>query len=131
MTFKSHEELVCWQLSVALRDGLIAVLAKAPLSRDVRFCEDLSAAVRSASANIAEGFGRSPGVFCRHLDIATGSLREAESHLDEALVRRYLTPDQHRAFRSLAKRAFVAARRLAKYLGAEAARRRPTPVRRS
>jgi hypothetical protein len=47
---------------------------------------------------------------------ALGSLRETNTHLDEALARNYLTPDEHSHFRTLAKRAVRAGEGLKGYL---------------
>ena len=116
VTAKSYRELVCWQLSEKLRDEVIAVLARSALRVDRRFCEDCASAARSAASNISEGFGRSDGIFARHLDIALGSLHEMENHIDEALQRRFLTADEHQELRRQAKRASMATWRLLQYL---------------
>jgi four helix bundle protein len=116
MTLQDHRELACWQLSAQLRDEVIPILDNIPFPKDLDLCRDLSRSARSAPANIAEGFGQSTRTFHRHLDIAKGSLRESGEHLDEALGRRYLTPEQHERLITLARRARKAADRLAQYL---------------
>jgi four helix bundle protein len=115
-TFKSYRELVCWQLSVELRRGLIAVCDRPRVRSNFRFCEQVGASARSAPANIAEGFKRPRRVFMQFLDVALGSLQETENHLDEALERQYIATDEHLAFRTCAKRAIRAAEELKAYL---------------
>jgi len=116
MTIKSYRDLECWQLGVQLRNETLAFVARRDVARDLKFCDQLTDAARSAPANIAEGFGRSSRQFHRYLDIAIGSLQEFETHIDEALTRRMLTPGVHERFRCLAKRARLTSIRLAAYL---------------
>ena len=131
MTAKSYRELVCWQLSEKLRDEVLAILARPGFRSDRRYFEDFSSAARSPPGNISEGFGRSDATFRRHLDVALGSQRETENHLDEALVRRLISREEHRAPRTLAKRAWVATGRLFQYLGGRQGYARPKTGRRS
>jgi four helix bundle protein len=116
MIAKSYRELACWQLSVQLRDELIEITARPAFARTFKLCEQVGESTRSAPSNIAEGFGRSDVEFRRYLEIAIGSLKETENHLDEALARKYMTPAEHQHFRRLAKRAYLAALRLSQYL---------------
>jgi four helix bundle protein len=116
MTFKSYRELVCWQLSTQLRDEVIDITDRPHVSRHIKFCEQLGGSTRSVTANIAEGFGRSNKEFRRYLQVALGSLRETETHLDEALQRGYVSDEEHRHLRRLAKRAYHAALGLSHYL---------------
>jgi four helix bundle protein len=125
MIVTSYRELVCWQLSVQLRDELIAITARPAFARNFKLCEQVGDSARSAPSNIAEGFGRSDTEFRRYLEIAVGSLKETENHLDEALGREYLTAVEHQHFRRLAKRAYLAAIRLSQYL------RRSSPLKKS
>jgi four helix bundle protein len=124
-TIKSYRELICWQLSVELRRGMIEVTDRPAAKRNFTFCDQVGESTRSAPANIAEGFKRSNRVFMQYLDIALGSLQETENHVDEALERKYITPAEHERFRILAKRAIRAGESLQAYL------RRATPPGRS
>ena len=124
-TIKSYRELICWQLSVELRRGMIDVTDRPVVKRNFTFCDQVGESTRSAPANIAEGFKRSNRMFMQYLDIALGSLQETENHLDEALERKYITPDEHVRFRMLARRAIRAGEELQSYL------RRATPPARS
>jgi len=116
MTCKSYRELVCWQLSVQLRNDLIEITDRPTVSRNFKFCEQVGDASRSAVSAIAEGFGRSNKEFHRYLQIALGSLQEAENHVDKALQRRFVSTAEHERLRGLAKRAHQAALGLAHYL---------------
>ena len=71
---------------------------------------------RSAPCNIAEGFDRSNREFLRYVTIALGSLRETNTHLGEALTRKYVTPEEHAHLRTLTKRAIRAGEGLKAYL---------------
>jgi four helix bundle protein len=116
MTAKSFSDLICWQLSVELRRGVLAFTAKSAVRQDLDYCRQIRKSSRSPSANIAEGFGRSDAIFRRHLDIALGSLQETANHLHDALDEGYLTPTEHERMFCLTKRAWVAADRLKRYL---------------
>lgn len=50
------------------------------------------------------------------LNIALGSLRETETHLDEALRREFVSVIEHVELKTLAKRAGTAANELKRYL---------------
>jgi four helix bundle protein len=115
-TISNYEDLLCWQLSVQLRDGLIPITDRPRVRRNRKFCDQVGESTRSAPCNIAEGFDRSNREFLRYLNIALGSLRETNTHLGEALARNYLTPDEHAHFRTLAKRAVRAGEGLKGYL---------------
>ena len=115
-TATHYRELICWQLSAQLRDELIPITERPRVKRRRKFCEQVEDSTRSAPANIAEGFDRSNREFLRYLNIALGSLRETENHLDEALVRKFVSTEEHLHFRTLAKRAIRAAEGLKAYL---------------
>ncbi|MBK5298144.1 MAG: four helix bundle protein [Vicinamibacteria bacterium] len=115
-TVQNYRELICWQLSAQLRKDMIAVTDRVQVRRNVKYCDQVGDSTRSAPANIAEGFNRSNREFMRYLDIALGSLRESENHIDEGLERRYVSSDWHERFRTLAKRAIRAAEELKRYL---------------
>jgi four helix bundle protein len=116
MIAQHYRDLICWQLSVQRCDETIAITDRPRFARNFKLCEQVGQSTRSAAANIAEAFGRSDSEFRRFLDIALGSLKETENHLDEALQRRYLTSEEHEHLRRLAKRAHQAALRLSQYL---------------
>ena len=87
------EDLIAWQLSYELQQRVFAFTANGVAARDVKFCDQIRESARSASRNIAEGFGRYyPKEFVRFLRIANGSLNETKCHLRDALDRRYVSP---------------------------------------
>ena len=92
-TISNYEDLLVWQLSVQLRDELIAVTDRPRARCNRKFCDQVGESARSAPCNIAEGFDRSNRELLRYLNIALGSLRETRTHLGEALSRKYVTPD--------------------------------------
>jgi four helix bundle protein len=115
-TIKHYRELVCWQLASELRDRMIAVTDRPHVRRLGKFCKQVEASTRSALSNIAEGFDRTNPQFVAYLDTALGSLRETETHLDEALRRRFVSAIEHMEMKTLAKRAGTAANELKHYL---------------
>jgi four helix bundle protein len=69
-----------------------AVLERASVKHDVKFCDQMRDSARGGPRAIAEGFGRfRPADFARYLDYARGSLIETQNHLDDALDCRYLS----------------------------------------
>jgi four helix bundle protein len=81
----------------------------------------LAAQVRRASvsipANIAEGFGRSTrGDYVRHLSIASGSLREIQTHLEVITLLEYLPPTATAKAENAARRTGFLLRRLQRSL---------------
>ena len=95
---------------------MIAITDRPKVRSNFKYCQQVGESTRSAPANIAEGFKRTNRIFMQYLDIALGSLQETENHVDEALERKYVTPDEHAHFRLLAKRAIRAAEQLRAYL---------------
>jgi four helix bundle protein len=72
---------------------------------------------RSATRNIAEGFGRfEPTEFCRFLRIARGSLAETDNHRRDGRDRGYFSNGKYEELALLAGRAAGATTRLMIYL---------------
>jgi hypothetical protein len=124
MIVTSYRELVCWQLSVQLRDELIAITARPiraqfQIVRTGRRLSTLGALQhRRRIRQVGHGVSTLSG--------DRGRITEgAENHLDEALGREYLTAVEHQHFRRLANRAYLAAIRLSQYL------RRSSPLKKS
>jgi four helix bundle protein len=90
---KTHRDLIVWQASMQLLVEAYRVARQLPDIERYGLASQLRRAAVSIAANIAEGFGRySRGDFLRHLSIATGSLRELETHLEAVTLLEYL-PD--------------------------------------
>jgi four helix bundle protein len=125
-TARRYEDLICWQLSYELQREVLAKTATGAVARDSKFCDQIREATRSASRNIAEGFGRfEPAEFRRFLRIARGSLIETHNHLRDGYDRKYFDQETHERLSRLAARATKATTRLMLYL--ESVRRRRTP----
>lgn len=128
---RSHEELVVWQLSYELKQGVYALTKVGPITRDLKLLDQLRSAASAAPRLIAEGYGRYlPGDFSRYLRAANGELKETFDALRDAVDRGYVTQDDIVPLQRLSKRASKAASNLIKYLRTANAPHEP-PRRRS
>jgi four helix bundle protein len=76
------KDLKIWQKSMLLVEECYRVTAKLPVEERFGLTSQIRRASTSVPANIAEGFGRwNAREFLRFLAIASGSLRELETHL--------------------------------------------------
>jgi len=117
MGARDFTELAAWQLAHELRRIVVEITERAPARRDLRFCDQCKDAARSATNNIAEGFGRfRHRDFARFLRIASGSLHEVRDHLIDGHARGYVTDDELARGTQLAKRAASATGALIRYL---------------
>ena len=117
MGVSRFEDLDVWQLAHALDEEVCAFTATGPASRDFSYRDQIRDSARSATSNIAEGFGRYyPKEFLRFLRIACGSLNETRNHLHEGRDRGYLEASRHQALVKLSMRAIKANERLQTYL---------------
>lgn len=77
---KSYRDLIAWQLAMRLVEAareLAAIIGR----RDPHLAGQLMRAAVSIPSNIAEGYGRAGrGEYLHFLSIASGSLREVETH---------------------------------------------------
>jgi four helix bundle protein len=102
----SHEDLVAWQLSEKLKDGIFEFTKRQAVAKDRGFCDDIRRSGRSAPANLSEGFYRfRPRDNARFVRIAIGSLGETLNHLGHARKEAYLTQPEFEELWNLAKRA--------------------------
>jgi four helix bundle protein len=68
--------------------------------------DQLRDAAASAPRNIAEGFGhRTHADVARYLDVARASLGECQNHLQDAVDRGYLDPEEFTRLNALSERA--------------------------
>ena len=76
------KDLKVWQKSIALVEACYRASANLPMEERFGLTSQIRRAATSVPANIAEGFGRwNSREFLRFLAIASGSLRELETHL--------------------------------------------------
>jgi four helix bundle protein len=128
MVARRYQDLVCWQLANELKLRVYAIVAKAPVAKDLKYCDQIRDSARSATRNIAEGFGRyRPADFARFLLIARASLLETHDHLCDGLDLRYLSQAECKEACTLADRACGAVTKLHAYLERCARRRRKNP----
>jgi four helix bundle protein len=114
---RRYEDLICWRLSYELQQEVFAKTATGPAVSDVKFCDQIRESSRSATRNIAEGFGRyAPAEFRRFLRIARGSLLETHHHLRDGHDRKYFDTGTHDRLSRLALRAAKAVSGLMNYL---------------
>ena len=114
---KSFEELVAWQLSVELREAVLAAIQGERVSRDREFCDQIRDSARSAPRNLAEGFDKfAPREFARYARIARGSLGETKNHILEGRAREYFSAAETETLLSLQRRSQIATTRLLAYL---------------
>jgi four helix bundle protein len=117
MVARDFSELACWQLANELKIQVYAVLKRPTVARDVNFCNQIRDSARSATRNIAEGFGKyDPPEFRRYLGIAVGSLKETQNHLRDGLSQSYITGEEFGRLSLIARRARKAALGLMSYL---------------
>jgi four helix bundle protein len=114
---RRFEDLVAWQLAHRLQNEVFAFTARPQCARDISFCDQIRSSSRSATANIAEGFGRYyPKEMIRYLRIAAASLHETKNHLRDANDRGYLSDAAHETLVRLTLRSLKATTRLIGYL---------------
>lgn len=92
---QSYRDLDVWKTGVDI--ARIAYLTTRSLPRDEIFglTSQIRRAATSIPANIAEGHGRdTTGDYIRGLQIAQGSLKEIETHLEVCIAVGFLTHDQ-------------------------------------
>jgi four helix bundle protein len=125
MVARRYQDLVCWQLANELKLRVYAILAKAPVAKDLKYCDQIRDSARSACRNIAEGFGRyRPAEFARFLMIARASILETHNHLGDGLDLRYFSRAEYEEACALADRACGAVTKLHAYLERYGRRRR-------
>lgn len=97
----TFEDLIIWQRSRELREKVSNLVKGFPKNEQFRLVDQVVRAVRSTTANIAEGYGRyhyqENVQFCRQ---ARGSLYELLGHFTVALDERYINQDEFEKFRA-------------------------------
>jgi four helix bundle protein len=92
---RTFEELDCWKKTASLRKSLGALVKLFPQEEKFRLVDQMTRALRSVTANIAEGYGRYHYLesiqFCRQ---SRGSLYEIIDHLIVACEEKLITEAQ-------------------------------------
>jgi len=110
-------DLECWQLAREFKLAVYRFAESPAVKRDQYFYGQLRDAAASPPRNIAEGFGRRTHAdFARFLDVARGSIAEAENHLRDAIDRGYLSEADFKPMHDLAERTCGAIAALQRYL---------------
>src|SRR5688572_23449728 len=82
----TYRTLIAWQLAMDLSVEAYRITCSLPTSERYGLTSQIRRASASVPANIAEGYGRgSKNEFRRFLDIANGSLKELETHIELAV----------------------------------------------
>jgi len=101
-SFKTFEELECWQRCREVRIFISNVVKTFPNKEKYSLCDNMKRAARSTTENIAEGFGRyhyqENIQFCRH---SRGSLYELIDQLITSNDEGYINENQYSQGREL------------------------------
>jgi four helix bundle protein len=112
-----YEDLVAWQLSVQLRDGVYRLVMSGAAARNFKFRDQILDASSSPSRNIAEGFGRyRPRAFAQFVRIARASLLETRNLLQEGQSKSYFNEPDVEPLLRLQERALKATTKFLRYL---------------
>lgn len=115
--WKSVEEIVAYRVSAKLRDEIIEIAKRPPISKDFKFREQIVTAAASAPSNISEGFDLyKHGRFSYHVGVAKASLAELENHLKDGRNRGYLDDPTCNRLEAMRLEAWRTALGLYKYL---------------
>lgn len=116
-TFKTFEEIQCWQKARELTRRIYNISGTAEFSRDFGLKNQIRRASVSIRSNIAEGFDRSgTAEFVQFLAIAKGSAAEVRCQLYVAADQGYINGDAFNELTTLAAEAGLMAGGLIKYL---------------
>jgi four helix bundle protein len=107
-TFKSFEELECWQACTQVRRFISELVKNFPKEEKCALVNDMKRAARSTTHNIAEGFGRfhfqENIQFCRY---SRGSLYELIDQLITANDDGYINSEELKKGRELISKALA------------------------
>ena len=115
--FKSHRDFAAWQLAYALRRAINPLCDRVFAASDFALHRNIRDAARSATRNIAEGFGRFKHKdFAKFVRMAEASEVEMLDHLQEAHDSGYLDKNEFASLELAARKAIRAANGLIRYL---------------
>lgn len=105
MAISDYRDLEVWQIAMDFVVGCYRVTSSFPDHERFGLTSQLRRAAVSVPANIAEGHGRAATkAFLNHLSIASGSLKESETHLLIAVRLGYVSDDDIAASLDLSSR---------------------------
>jgi four helix bundle protein len=114
---RTFDELKAWQRCEQLRQFISLITSRPPAIGDRDFCWQIRRSSRSATDNIAEGFGRYyPKEFHRYVQIARGEINETMNQLHRGLKDGCLTPEEYEKGMELALHAVKTTAGLQRYL---------------
>jgi len=114
---RSHEDLICWQLSDELRQLIIEHTKDGAAAKDFRFTSNLRDAIASACRNQSEGFYLFKHRAQRpYFNRARASLGETKDGIRDGRQRGYFSPEIEEKMRKLCGRAMLANLRYIKSL---------------
>jgi four helix bundle protein len=92
---QSHRDLKVWQKAMDLAEVVYGLAAKFPRTETYRLGSQITRAVASVPANIAEGNARgTKRDYAHFVSVAKGSLMETETYLMLAVRLRYLGKEE-------------------------------------
>lgn len=105
---RSFEDLDCWKLCTEIRRDLMQILKKYPSEEKFGLTDNTRRASRSATQNIAEGYGRfhyyDKSKFCV---ASRGSLYELIDQMITANDEKYITEEEYKIIRGKIENAIV------------------------
>ncbi len=110
-------DLRAWQACDIYKKAVYKLLDKGVFGKDWKRLEQLEGSVAGPPGHVAEGFGRfNPPDFARFTVIARSSIMESQSHLIDAVDKRYITEQTRLELDSLAASALEEVTGLMEYL---------------
>jgi len=110
-------DLLAWQACDVYKKAVYKLLDKGVFGKDWKRLEQLEDSVAGPPGHVAEGFGRfNPPDFARFTVIARSSIMESQSHLIDAVDKRYITEQTRLELDSLAASALEEVTGLMEYL---------------
>jgi four helix bundle protein len=107
-SLRSFEDLDCWKAATEVRRYVIELVKKFPDKEKYALSDDMTRAARSATHNIAEGFGRfhfrENVQFCRQ---SRGSLNGLLDQLIAASDEKYVTEAEYKRGKDLVGKALA------------------------
>lgn len=120
-SFKSFEDLQCWQACREVRIFISELVKSYPKEEQFSIIDNMKRAARSATQNIAEGFGRfhyrENLQFCR---VSRGSLYELVDDLITSIDEEFISKDDYELGRNKISIALALLNGFIKYLNRKA-----------